>query len=275
VYLILLTLIYMVATALARRSLKSIGMGVEAASGIVLFLRLIFFIVAVTILVSAFQASLATIISLGAIFGTALGLAFSQALGNIVSGLYVLVARPFRVGDYVRIGTVEGIVREITLNYTRVLLADETHQLVPNNKVVGSQVTNYRIEDLPGIIEGKEEERVEAVEERRNRRYIRSIDSGINKLKDLATDEDYYRYTFDLTLHMSFNHSKMMKHFDKVCMKWASIFLTQPSYIIWAKPSAAMTYKFTIIVQDPMVIIDQNSEFMKDLLELWIELDGK
>jgi len=265
----------MAATALARRSLKSIGMGVEAASGIVLILRLIFFIVAVTILVSVFQASLATIISLGAIFGTALGLAFSQALGNIVSGLYVLAARPFRIGDYVRIGTVEGVVMEITLNYTRVLLADETHQLVPNNKVVGSQVTNYRIEDLPGLIENKEEERVEAVEERKSRRYIRSIDGGIERLKDLATDEDYYRYTFDLTLHMSFNHSKMMKHFDKVCFKWASIFLTQPSYMIWTKPSAAMTYRFTIIVQDPMMIIEQNSEFMKDLLELWIEMDGK
>ncbi|MGY5859715.1 MAG: mechanosensitive ion channel [Candidatus Thorarchaeota archaeon] len=255
--------------------MKSIGMGVEAASGIVLILRLLFFIVAVTILISAFEASLATIISLGAIFGTALGLAFSQALGNIVSGLYVLAARPFRVGDYVRIGTVEGIVMEITLNYTRVLLADETHQLVPNNKVVGSQVTNYRIEDLPGLIEGKEEERVEAVVERRSRRYIRAIDSGLDRLKDLATDEDYYRYTFDLTLHMSFNHSKMMKHFDKVCLKWSTIFLTQPSYMVWSKPSAAMTYRFTVIVENPMVIIEQNSEFMKELLEIWIAMDGK
>jgi small-conductance mechanosensitive channel len=31
--------------------------------------------------------------------------------------LYVFAARPFRVGDYVKIGSVEGIVREITLNY--------------------------------------------------------------------------------------------------------------------------------------------------------------
>ena len=275
VWLIITGLIYLIATTLARRSLKSIGMGIEAASGVVLILRLIFFIIAVTVIVSAFETSLATILSLGAIFGTALGLAFSQALGNIVSGLYVVAARPFRVGDYVRIGTVEGVVREITLNYTRVLLADGTHQLVPNNKVVGSEVTNYRIEDLPGLIEDKEIERVEAVEERRSRRYIRSMDNAIDKLKDLATDEDYYRYTFDLTLHMSFDHSKLMAHFDKVCLKWSTIFLTQPSYIIWAKPSAAMTYRFTIIVADAMTIIDQNSIFMKELLKPWIELEGK
>ncbi|MHA1927602.1 MAG: mechanosensitive ion channel domain-containing protein, partial [Candidatus Thorarchaeota archaeon] len=275
IWLIVTGLIYLIATTLARRSLKSIGMGIEAASGVVLILRLLFFIVAVTIVVSAFETSLATILSLGAIFGTALGLAFSQALGNIVSGLYVVAARPFRVGDYVRIGTVEGVVKEITLNYTRVLLADETHQLVPNNKVVGSEVTNYRIEDLPGLIEGKEEERVEAVEERMSRRYIRSMDNAITKLKDLATDVDYYRYTFDLTLHMSFDHSKLMTHFDKVCLKWSKIYLAQPTYIIWTKPNAAMTYRFTIIVADAMTIIKQNSEFMKELLKPWIELEGK
>ncbi|MGY5879983.1 MAG: mechanosensitive ion channel [Candidatus Thorarchaeota archaeon] len=273
--IILLLLIYMTTTALARKSLKSVGMGVEAASGIVLILRLIFFIAGITIIVSAFEADLATILSLGAIFGTALGLAFSQALGNIVSGLYVLAARPFRVGDYVKIGNVEGIVREITLNYTRVFQADETIQLVPNNQVVGSQVTNYRIEDIPGLIEEQEVDREEAVDGRRGSRYIRSIDNAIDRIKDVATDEDFYRYTFSLTLHMNFNHKKLMRHFDKVCLKWSNIYLTQPTYIIWAKPNAAMTYRFTIVVANPITIIKKNSEFMKELLTDFIERHEK
>ena len=273
--LILLLVIYMITTTLARRSLKSVGMGVEAASGIVLIFRLIFFIAAVTIVVSTFEADLATILSLGAIFGTALGLAFPQALGNIVSGLYVLAARPFRVGDYVKIGQVEGIVREITLNYTRVFQADETIQLVPNNQVVGSQVTNYRIEDIPGLIEEQEVDKEEAVDDRRSSRYIRSIDNAIERIKDLATDEDFYRYTFSLTLHMSFNHKKLMRHFDRVCQKWASIYLTKPTYIIWAKPNAAMTYRFTIVVANPMTIVRKNSQFMKELLTDFIEKHEK
>ena len=269
--LVLLLIVYMATTALARRSLKSVGMGVEAASGIVLILRLVFFIVAVTIIVSRFEADLATIISLGAIFGTALGLAFSQALGNIVSGLYVLAARPFRVGDYVRIGNVEGIVREITLSYTRVFQADETVQLVPNNQVVGSQVTNYRIEDIPGLIEEQEVDREDALDGRRSTRYVRSIDNAIERIKGIATDEDFYRYTFSLTIHMNFNHKALMKHFDKVCEKWSNIYLTQPTYIIWAKPNAALTYRFTIVVANPMTIIRKNSEFMKELLKQFIE----
>jgi small-conductance mechanosensitive channel len=266
--------VYIVTTTLARRSLKSVGMGIEAASSIVLVLRLIFFIAGVMIVVSAFEADLATILSLGAIFGTALGLAFSQALGNIVSGLYVLAARPFRVGDYVRIGSVEGIVREITLNYTRVFLADETIQLVPNNKVVGSQVTNYRIEDIPGLIEEQVIDKEVAVDEKRSSRYIRSIDNAITRIKDLATDEDFYRYTFSLTLHMNFNHKKIMKHFDRVCDKWANIYLTKPTYIIWEKPNAAITYRFTIVVANPMTIIKRNSEFMRELLKYFIDKDA-
>ena len=124
--LLILMILYFVITRLLRKSLQSVGMGIEASTGIVLILRLIFFMVAVSIIVTTFQTSFATVLSLSAIFGTAIGLAFSQALGNIVSGLYVLTARPFKVGDYVKIGGIEGIVREITLNYTRMLLADET-----------------------------------------------------------------------------------------------------------------------------------------------------
>lgn len=271
VTLLILMLIYLTVTRLTRSSLKAIGMGVEAATGIVMVLRLVFFVVAVMILVSAFEASLATILSLSAIFGTALGLAFSQALGNIVSGLYVLAARPFRVGDYVRIGTVEGIVREITLNYTRVLLSDETKQLVPNNKVVGSEVTNFRV-DIDELIESTEEESLEAQEEGRARSYIRRIDNAVDSFKDvLDSDKDAYRYTFDVNIHMSFDHLEMQKHFDKVCKRYESIFLTRPTYFVWAKPSAAVTYRFAFIVEDPMVIILKSSEFMNDLLELYMK----
>ncbi|MHA2026048.1 MAG: mechanosensitive ion channel family protein [Candidatus Thorarchaeota archaeon] len=269
-YLIILMVIYLLVTNLARRSLHAAGMGPEAATGIGMVLRLMFFIAAIMIVVNAFEANLATILSLTALFGTALGLAFSQALGNIVSGLYVLTARPFRVGDYVRIGMVEGVVRDVTLNYTRVLLSDESIQLVPNSKVVGSEVTNFRV-DVEELIESRQEEVQQSIDEGRGRAYIRKIDSALDKLKDMATDIEAYRYTFDLTIHMSFDHLAMRKHFDKVCADYEEIFLTRPTYIVWAKPSAAVTYRFAYIAVDPMVIIHKNSEFMDNLLKLYMK----
>jgi small-conductance mechanosensitive channel len=262
--------IYLLVTNLMRRSLHAAGMGPEAATGIGMVLRLVFFIAGIMIVVSAFEANLATILSLTAIFGTALGLAFSQALGNIVSGLYVLTARPFRVGDYVRIGTVEGVVREVTLNYTRILMADESIQLVPNSKVVGSEVTNFRI-DVEKLIESRQEEVQISVDEGRGSSYIRKIDKALDRLKDMATDMEAYRYTFDLTIHMSRDHQVMRKHFDKICDKYESIFLDRPTYIVWAKPSAAVTYRFAFITEDPLVIVHKSNEFMNDLLERYMK----
>ena len=268
--LLVLMVIYLIVTRLAKRSLRAMGMGAEPATGIVMVFRLIFFMAAVMTVVNAFEANLATILSMSAIFGTALGLAFSQALGNIVSGLYVLAARPFRVGDYVRIGTVEGVVKEITLNYTRVLMADESIQLVPNSKVVSSEVTNFRV-DVEELIESREEEVQISIEDDMSMRYIRKIDNALDKLKDMATGMDAYRYTFDLTIHMNRDHLGIREHFDKVCKKYEKIFLDRPTYIVWAKPSAAVTYRFAFITEDPMVIVHKSNEFMEDLLETYMQ----
>ncbi len=269
IYLVILLIAYVAITRIVKRSLISIGMGVEAATGIVLVLRLIFFMAGVMIIVGAFEASVATLLSITAIFGTALGLAFSQALGNIVSGLYVLAARPFRVGDYVRVGNVEGIVREITLNYTRILLGDETRQLLPNSKVVSSEVTNFRVA-VADLLKDKEEEIEEVKEEKQKKSYIRSIDKAIGKLRFMAGDANAYKYTFDMNIHMSYDQRAMQRHFDKVCKDYENVFLALPTYQIWAKPVAAITYRFTYIVDDPMMIIKKTSEFMEDLLQAYL-----
>ncbi|MFW9804428.1 MAG: mechanosensitive ion channel family protein [Candidatus Thorarchaeota archaeon] len=266
--LIVIGLIYIIVTRLAKRSLLALGMGREATIGLVLILRLIFFMFAVLMLVSFFEASYTAILSISAIFGTALGLAFSTALSNIVSGLYVLTARPFRVGDYVRIGSVEGIVREITLNYTRVLLTDENIQLVPNNKVVSSEVTNFRI-DLSKYIEKKQEEALQEADTRHS--YRETLDEAWKQLKMLTSEEFAYRYTFDINVHMNQDHMAILKTFDEVCDKWSNVFLTRPNYIVWAKPVAAITYRFSFIVSDPMVIIKRGSDFMQELLTNYYE----
>ncbi|MFW9889255.1 MAG: hypothetical protein ACFFER_13800, partial [Candidatus Thorarchaeota archaeon] len=60
--LIVIGLIYIIVTRLAKRSLLALGMGREATIGFVLILRLIFFMFAVLMLVSFFEADYATIL---------------------------------------------------------------------------------------------------------------------------------------------------------------------------------------------------------------------
>ena len=261
--LVVLFLLYFILTRVLRRSLTAMGIGPEASSGIVLISRLVLFAAIVVVIIGFFSSSFAAILSVTTLFGTAIGLAFSQALGNIVSGLYVFAARPFRVGDYVKIGSVEGIVREITLNYTEVLLRDETTQLVPNSKVVTSEVTNYRIE-MSDFIETNED--LESGEDSSVRRSVRR---ALYRLKDMTGYDEAYRYTFELTFHMNFDHQNLRITFDNVCKNWTTKFLASPDYLVWAAPNAGVVYRFSFIVANPMDIIRYGSEFKDDLLQVY------
>jgi len=262
-YLLILLLLYFILTRVLHRSLKALGMGPEGSSGIVLILRLVLFAAIIMVIMSFFSPSLTAILSVSTLLGTAIGLAFSQALGNIVSGLYVFAARPFRVGDYVKIGNVEGIVREITLNYTLILLPDETTQLVPNGKVVTSEVTNYRIEMSDFI------ERSEKLESSEDTSVRRSMRRALYRLKDMTGYDEAYRYTFELTFHMNFDHQNLRITFDNVCKNWTTKFLTSPNYLVWAAPNAGVVYRFSFIVANPMDIIKYGSEFKDDLLQVY------
>lgn len=75
--------------------------------------------------------------------GIIVGFAARQTLSGALSGFVILFARPFEIGDWVRIGDREGIVTDVTLYNTQVRTFNEEHVLVPNDQVTGSEVVNY------------------------------------------------------------------------------------------------------------------------------------
>jgi small-conductance mechanosensitive channel len=86
------------------------------------------------------------ILSISAIAGAALGFASQKTLGNFLAGLFLLASRPFKVGDYVRLGTVEGVVQEVTLNYTKVLTIGNNTVSISNLQILDRDITNYTFE---------------------------------------------------------------------------------------------------------------------------------
>jgi small conductance mechanosensitive channel len=85
----------------------------------------------------------------GAITAVIIGLAAQQTVGNLIAGTVLLSARPFRVGDRVRMhaggvaGTVEGTVTSLGLLYT-ILSNGEDRIMVPNNVVLAAAVVPLR-----------------------------------------------------------------------------------------------------------------------------------
>jgi potassium efflux system protein len=115
----------------------------NAANNLVLTFRILILIGAVLAISRIGGLDPAWILSISAIAGAALGFASQKTLGNFLAGLFLLAARPFKVGDLVRLGTVEGVVQEVTINYTKVLTIGNNTVSISNLQILDRDITNY------------------------------------------------------------------------------------------------------------------------------------
>lgn len=118
----------------------------NTANNLALTFRILILIAAVIALSRIGGLPAEWLVSISALGGAALGFASQKTIGNFIAGLYLLAARPFKVGDYVKIGTVEGIAKEITLNYAKILTAGNNTVSISNLQLLDRDITNYLYE---------------------------------------------------------------------------------------------------------------------------------
>jgi len=75
--------------------------------------------------------------------GVGIGLATQGVLSNIVAGLTIIFTKPFRVGQYIEIAGVQGLVTSVELFTTTLLHPDQSRVVIPNRKIVGEILHNY------------------------------------------------------------------------------------------------------------------------------------
>ena len=113
-------------------------------------------IVAVTVL-TQFGVQTTTIIAALGGLALAVGLALQGTLSNVAAGVMILLQHPFRVGEYITAGTVNGTVQAIGLFTTELLQLDGLYVMVPNNELWNKPIVNLsrmptrRFELLIGI----------------------------------------------------------------------------------------------------------------------------
>jgi small-conductance mechanosensitive channel len=115
-------------------------------------LRLVTMLVAVLIALRVAGLGPQTLALGGAFTAVVVGLAAQQTLGNLFAGMVLLSARPFRVGERVRLqggglaGTVEGVVSSLGLLYTTLASGDD-EIMVPNSVVLSVAIVPLREPD--------------------------------------------------------------------------------------------------------------------------------
>jgi small conductance mechanosensitive channel len=75
--------------------------------------------------------------------GVAIGMAWSGLLSNFAAGVFMIVLRPFKVGDMITAAGVTGTVREIGLFATTIDTADNIRTFVGNSKIFSDTIQNY------------------------------------------------------------------------------------------------------------------------------------
>ncbi|MDH4611827.1 mechanosensitive ion channel family protein [Pseudomonas sp. BN102] len=80
--------------------------------------------------------------------GLAIGMAWSGLLANLAAGGFIIVLRPFKVGDFISAGGVVGTVKEIGLFATTINTPDNVMTLVGNNKIFSDNIQNFSHNDF-------------------------------------------------------------------------------------------------------------------------------
>ena len=75
--------------------------------------------------------------------GVAIGAAWAGLLSNFAAGVFVIVLRPFKVGDFITAGGITGTVKEIGLFSSTIYTPDNIATMVGNTKILGDTIQNF------------------------------------------------------------------------------------------------------------------------------------
>ena len=116
---------------------RTLGRYIASATTIVLNIILVIAILGI------FGVETTTFAAIIAAAGVAIGVAWGGLLGNFAAGVFLVIFRPFKTGDFVSAGGVTGTVHEIGMFATTLDTPDNVRTIVGNNKVVGDTIQNF------------------------------------------------------------------------------------------------------------------------------------
>ncbi len=214
-----------------KRFIERTGMPPHIGNTLLLTGRFIIFIGALIALLNIGGISSDILVAFSALSGAAIGFASGQTIGNILAGLYLIASRPFRVGDYVKLDGAEGIVKEISINYTKILTQANNVVCMSNRRILDKDVVNFRYK-------------------------------GESKL---------FLYGFEITFDHSMSSEKLEKILDKVVANYVEKLPRKPEYQLTKLTRLERNYMFYIYVEDPKDVFQVQPRMLKEITDLWDE----
>lgn len=133
-------------------AMKSSKLDRSASTFIISIITVVLYVVLVIVLVSSLGFSTAGIIAAFSAVALAIALALKDSLASLANGVIIIFTKPFKKGDYIAIGGLDGLVQDIRLFNTKILTYSNEEIIVPNSEVLGSKLINYSAMPLRRVV---------------------------------------------------------------------------------------------------------------------------
>ena len=186
------------------------GTKIDNASGsfVVALLRIVLWIVLFFICARILGISGNSFLVAFSSVALAIGLALKDSLSNIANGIVLVFVKPFKKGDHVQIGSVEGVIKKISILTTELKTFDNKRIVLPNSQVVGGSIVNFTANPT---------RRIEFV-------YSVSYNSDMKKVKEtLYKAASEYQHTLKTQVIRVFMSAHSSSSVDFKVMFWVNV----------------------------------------------------
>ncbi len=111
------------------------------------FIKVALYIILAVAIVPILGIEIASIITVLATAGAAIGLALQGSLSNLAGGIMLVFVKPFKIGHFIEAAGQTGTVKEISIFYTVLNTPDNKRVLIPNGALMSSTIVDYSSEE--------------------------------------------------------------------------------------------------------------------------------
>ena len=112
------------------------------ASSIAKLVRYFVFLIGLLVVLDLAGVSLSSLAAIGAVFMVGISFGLQNITQNFISGLILLIERPFRKGDRIQVGSYSGKVVDVSTRYTQIETPDNHSVILPNSMLITQPFVN-------------------------------------------------------------------------------------------------------------------------------------
>ncbi len=267
-------------------------------NGIIFFLRIFLISLITWLLLTFLGVEWDFIWIIIGIITTAITFASMKTINNFIAGVWLALNQPYIVGDYVKIGSTEGIIKNISPTYTQIIHNDATVSFIPNVECLNASIINFtlsiteikknmhRLEHaLENLLESSKIDSNDTDEE--NDMSINRIKGDIMNQKVIIDEIEAFDKEFEkqdheksqkmktysqyvqkgkivnyiFTLDLPKTYKENTAKLNRVCQKWIGDFDFRPHWEL-INIASHFRYQFTIITPDPLDIVNFHDDFV-------------